>query len=396
MNCKLRCRKLYEDETYDWFSAMRFNGFYRVEKATEKAELLFHFPEENLEKENMFYDMVKVGDWFIFAPMTGKHIVLYHEKKKQVKTIPLKEEFIETLIKYAKEFKFISIAVVGTNVFFIPTLYPAIVKLDLKTMTLTYLEDWIAQVEVLPEFTKNASRKAYFFTSLVVDTQIYLPLVCSPHVIIMDGNTGAIKIEEVNGTVDGFKGIAFDGTNFWLTPSIGDCVTKWNPESKEVLSIQLSERAQQTPLIYNPVIYQDTLYIPCGLDGIPFEINIKTGAFKESALLTTVSQVESELYDEKYADMFCISLKGNCLRFISGKNSDWYRMNLDTGEVSHEPVFIEEQGLNILKRKTLLYGEKRTFGLKEFVNLMNSQESSAKEKEKAKQTVGEAILKATT
>lgn len=393
---KLSGEAVYEDEQYYWFAEMRCNGFYRVEKATMKAELLFHFPEEALDVDHLFSDMIKAGDWFVFAPFIGENIVLYHEKTKEIKTLSVKELCGDGLIGSTNNtMKFSKVLAVGNQVYFFPKRYPAIVTLDLSNMTLRYDVDWVDGVTgILPKQTAHSS--FYFFSTLRVGSQIYAPLACCPAVLLLNCETGKTSLKTLNSDVIGFSGISHENGNFWLTPTVGTTITKWIPDTETLVSYPCSQESPARPMIYNPVIYKDTLYVSCSFSGIPYELNLQTGECKESALLLQVLQAEPDLFSKKYTDLFCLRLVDNELRCISGKNLEWYTVDLETQEVKGEFLWADPVGEDILQNKPIYSIETAYFGVDDFVRLMNRPDPTVKKKEAPSHSVGAAILRATT
>lgn len=397
MEYKLSCGSLYEDETYCWFSELQFNAFYRVEKATMKPEFLFHFPEEALTQERLFGKPEKVGDWLVFSPVSAKNIVLYNLRTKEVKTLPLKKVLDARRLKFVQGYKFANIIVKETIVYLIPSTYPAIVKLDLSTMSIKYLDQWVDKVENVLAQDRNVHMNAYFTSGITSQNKILLPFACVNQLCSFNTEKESFELLEIKGDAAAFNGIAFDGFNYWLTPKIGATVTKWNPETGETQCLELENSwPDGPPIVQSPLIAGNKLQLMAGIDSRYYEVNVESGEIFFVEFVNKQMPKKQELPNFPAADMLCTRLTGNQLLYISGKTHDWYTANLETKEVTYQTVWADKVGNEIMAQKTVTISETFGCGLQDFFAFVSNPTHTLNKTGKIEETIGQKILKATT
>lgn len=390
---------IYEDEDFYWFSEFQFNAFYRVDKSTMKAELLFHFPEEELGKERLFGKVEKVGEWFVFSPTKATKIVVFHQETREIKQIPLKTPKHEGKIKYLENVKFGPPCVVGDVVYFIPTTYPAIVKLDLTTMTIDYLDNWIPPLEEKINTERNSQLNVYFLGFIKEEKNILLSCGCSNVVMTFDQETEQVEINEVIGKAEAFNGIAFDGQHYWLIPKLGANLTKWNRETGETQRISLEESwPEGPPMVVGPLFYKKKMFLSAGINSFPYEVDIESGVTKKMDSLHVLQENPKEYMHLNLSEMFNVRLVENNIHFNSGRNLNWYAYNIDTRELSCKTLPADEGGEIILREndKKIKIMEHSFRNLEDFCGFVKSRQMESQEQGSTLQTIGQTILDATT
>lgn len=407
MNYNLSCHDFYEDENNYWFSEFNFNGFYKVNKQTLKSELIFQFPNEELNKRGLFHCIEKVGHWFIFAPTWASKILLYNEISKEIKEFELKEYTENRKIKYENMPKFLEVIKYENSVFFIPSTYPAIIKLDLNTMELQYIENWINSIENILKEERKPYLNMYFAWITVNDNTIVMPLGCSNHVLLFNMINNSSELIEVKTKAIAFNSVIFDGNDYWFMPRVGGCITKWNMNSKEssCIEIPIKEDEKEKGMFNQPIVYGNKLYISSTPNSSPYIINIKTGKIeKNTVIIENILNIKKKLSTFPAGDMLCVRLKGNKLQFINGRNFCWYFIDLDTEEVESFSIEADEVGkktiLEEIIKQDIFVAETSSQGITELCNYINEftdmRNELIVEEEAPKETIGSAILKATT
>lgn len=409
LNYNLSCIDYYEDDNYYWFSELNFNGFYKVDKQTLKSELVFHFPNEDLDKGALFHCIEKIGDWFIFSPTLADRIVIYNEVTKDIKEFKLKEFNENRKIKYKNKNmpKFIEVVKYENAVFFIPFTYPSIVKLNLDSMELEYINDWIDDIDNILKDERKPYLNIYISRIITKDNIIVAPLSCSNHILLFNMITNSSELIEIKTNAVAFNSVAFDGNDYWFIPRVGGYITKWNMETQETsyIEIEVNDLQKEQGLFHQPIIYRNKLYVSSTPNISPYIIDIKTGDIKKNnVIIDKILNTKKELSTFPIADMFCTKLVGSKLNFISGRDFCWYSVDLDTDEVECRNIKADDVAKKILYdiavNKDVRVKEFKYQGIQELCNYVN-EFADERNKERAKQstakeTVGLAIIKATT
>ncbi len=396
MEYRLSCGSVFEDEQYYWFAELQFNGFYKVDKSTKKAELLFHFPEEDLAQHALFGAIKKVGDWFVFTPAVAKNIVLYNLKTEDLRSLPLKEVKGGKKISYNKNRKFSSVFIWGDSAYFIPNSYPAIVKLNLETFSLTYITKWLPGLErVLPE-ELDPRFNVFFGRGLVQGSTAILPCGCTNHVLLLNLENNSTKLIELESKASCYNAVAFDGTDFWLTPRFGGYLTKWNQETELCKTIEIGDTGELQRALFNfPLVRNSVLYLSALNNSHPYQVDLTSEVATKMEVLDESLPTSFELPNMPASDMFCSRIEGNQYAFISGRDRRWYQMDLDTQEISSFEILADEAGIKIMQEKNLKAIERPHCSIPEFCQFLYQPESNQKIAEESQGTIGEAVFRAT-
>lgn len=396
MKYKLSCSNLYEDDRYYWFSELQFNGFYKVDKKTLTPELLFHFPEEDLDAERLYTDIAKVGDWFVFCPFSAKNICLYNEKNKEIKIFSLKEFSKEKKVKYNPCMKFSSLEVNEHIIFFFPYTYTSIVKLDLNSFNLTYLDSPIAQIEQVVREKRNVFLNIYFGPSCEKEGKVYIPLACGSYIAVFYMDKMNFELHSIEGTMLAFNHVYSEGDVFYLTPQIGNDLTCWNEKTGEVRNITLSsEENVNRAIVHSPFFYKNKIYLSAGLQSAVYQVDLERMIAEKLVFVNNIFPHKYELPNLPCADMLCVRQEERLVHFISGKTHDWYTVNLETNETFFTTIWADKVGRKIMSEKSLHLFENSAVNEDVFLGFLK-QGNYQNEKKERIETVGKTIFEKTT
>lgn len=390
----LSCNSYYEDENFYWFAEQQYNGFYQVDKKTLTPELLFHFPEEEIETELLFSQVLKEGDWFVFAPQRGKQIILYHGITKEIKTIPLAPVEGEKKVKYNQNVKFSSMVSFEGKVYLFPFTYPAIVVLDLEKMTITYLTHWVDQVEKGVEEQRSSALALYFRCALLEAGKVYLPTACSKQMMIFDLKNHQVECVTVSKKEAGFNGIAFDGKHFWLSPLTGKEIVKWSPNGSEIIVLE-KELHESFYVIHSPLLWRNRLFFLAGFQHKTYEVDIDTKEVKVNALLSKELPQKQALQNLHGFMILPSYLVGTEFHFICGNDRNWYTYDLEKDVLSKKVILMDAVGVEIMRKRNVFRTEISSATLMDFCSFVVERETDGTQG-KAEMTIGEKVLRATT
>lgn len=398
MDYQLSCNSLYEDEKYYWFSEWQWNGFYRVEKTTLQGECLFHFPEEPLDKEELHQQMVKVGDWLVFCPLSGKEITAYHLVTRELKRFPLKEMSEAKNLHYARIDKFFFQCAYGNEVFFFPGSYPAIVVLHLETMDLTYYENEVTEIGALSPNPSSKLFNRYFGTGSQKGHKVYLPVACAKFLGVFDLEKKQLERIPAKGKAESFFSAEVVGDLCYLVDRDRKGVSCYNETTQEWkwipfygdVGISVEKLNNGGTFIHGSYLYA---YPWSGKDF--HKINLETGEVTPATLLLERLDSQHQYPYSFYMGMLCVRVEGDTVSFFCGKTCDWYEVHMVTEQWSKKCILANEDGQKMLSEKVWLGNESFSTDLKSYCTFVKERKPFKASEEKT-QTIGQAILEATT
>jgi hypothetical protein len=227
----------YDDGETIWFSAYLFNGLFRVDKDTWKAEYLGSFPEERPDGFGLFGGVSECNGKLFFAPMSAGKIAVYDIKTGAYERIELVAPDADGNKHFDSKCKFTDAVTVGNKVFLIPSTYPAIAVIDSIADSVVYVTDWLEGIEKIRN--ENAW---FFFGNERLGNKLFISVCCANAVLILDVEKLTCSVRPLLCEGGNYNGICYDGADFWLTPCrlINSSVklVKWNEESDKTEIIE--------------------------------------------------------------------------------------------------------------------------------------------------------------
>jgi hypothetical protein len=229
---------LHDDGTFYWFVPLMLNALFRMDKTTWKPEYMGRFPGEKTGYVGRLYSAVTAyGDKLIFAPGTAEEIAEYDKRAGTFRKIPLyphPDAHKKTHEKSLRTpyYHFIA-AVQRRNLsFFIPLLFPAIVRYDADTGAIDCFDDWLEPLSAFLDDDYTPETGAYFWRSIcVVGTKILAAAQYGNAVLEFDMENCVSVVHEVGSKRCKYNGICFDGRSYWLAPRHDGPVVRWDPET---------------------------------------------------------------------------------------------------------------------------------------------------------------------
>lgn len=228
----LRVMNLYRDGDNFWFTAANINGLFRMDKDSWTLEYMGSIPGYTPWGCSMYYTMARSGDKLYMAPFAAREIMVYDIPTGTFHGIELEEVKEELSPPYIKRWKLIDVIPYKNQVFFVPGSYPAIIKLDTVTEELTYISDWVAEVE--PYIAET--QRLYWTMACVVGSKFFAACWQANLVLEFDMENCQARIHEVGVAGDSFSSICNDGKYLWLAPAHEGDFLRWNPESHETVA----------------------------------------------------------------------------------------------------------------------------------------------------------------
>lgn len=228
----LRVMNLYCNGEDFWFTAANINGLFKMNRKSLEPEFIGSFPGYTPWGCCMYYGMAQCNDNLYLAPFAAKEIAVVNMNTRRCHTIEFEDIKEELNPPYLRRWKFIDAIAYQGNIFFIPGSYPAILKLDVETEEITYITDWIAQVE--PYIAKT--QRLYWTKACIIENKIYAVGQRANLILEFDMESCNSKVHEVGKDGDCFSAVWANEGCLWLAPKHDGEIISWNIETHEVLT----------------------------------------------------------------------------------------------------------------------------------------------------------------
>lgn len=202
-----------------YFSAMYFNGFFKLSLVTGHIEYLGRFKEEEL-KPNLHCGAYIQEDVCWFLPKFGDHIA-------RINLNTLEQRFLDIpdIIECFDEYKFKDFVVGNHEVWLIPKGLSGILRINLINEKIECFDKWPLHIVFGKECTP-------FSSAVLTDDKLIICPCDLENFMFLDTRTGHMSISEKKIPSRTYSGIAFDKYNLWLSPLTGDYIFKWNIKHK--------------------------------------------------------------------------------------------------------------------------------------------------------------------
>ena len=282
------------------------------------------------------------------------------------------------------EIRFTGMITVGEYVYYIPFAYPAIIRVDTRNLSLTYIDKWKAEID---ERIDSGSRFGYFIARqyVIKDEFLYVPFLAIAAVLKININTLDEKILYLDVESEGFSCIC-EWNNCFLLSGTGhnkDRLYLWNEDSGKVdKEWKVQETSEDYPVIKMLVSEEGDVFVfpwenwGC-YDVDIYKLNRKNLQLKKMNLLPRYEDYRETkcLWGDEVINAHWISK--DTFLFVTGRDYKWHEYNVDTKEHLEYEVFLDETDENIesrMKEYFRLMADYRKpihedeFGLKAFVN----------------------------
>ena len=221
---------VYDDGEYLWFSAINFNGLFRIKKTDMSVEFINFFPDEPIDGKRLFGCVTESNGKLFFSPFSASSIAVYDISSGSFEKIEidLRYERIST----AKLYTSFSL---NSKIYFIPCAYDAIICYNVENKKCLYYTDWMRFVDNNGEFQGQ-----YFGKAVVYGNNIYLPMMNSKELLVL--NTVSGKSTQIKDGFDKMDFICaiFKEQKIYLSP-YGEYYYTYNMERQAVECVNLYE-----------------------------------------------------------------------------------------------------------------------------------------------------------
>lgn len=316
---------LADDGRYLWYFMWDNNWLYRTDTLTNETEKVCCFDKE--EASSYLYGGIEIcGNQVIGIPRLASHIGIYRIDTREKLYI----SFNVPDDKYWKTGKFAVHIKYGNCIYMLGIRVPVILRLDLVTYELKYIDEWYQQIK--KDITEEENELPRFFWGDVYskDNIFYAPISCINAVLKFNMLDESIQIYYIGTEKNGFDTLCFDGTGFWLGASKGDRILHWVEQTQEIdrkITVLPDGFCPGKRPFMGSVLWQNQIWL------IPFQANkllrveVGTGQVSEYRIGVRNKADTEEL------QMFAYINREGELCLIDNKFRTWYCINRSNGEI---------------------------------------------------------------
>ncbi|MGN0614326.1 MAG: hypothetical protein ACI4JB_10570 [Porcipelethomonas sp.] len=205
---------VYDDGEYLWFSAINFNGLFKMKKTDTVPVLVGFFPDEPIDGKRLFSGITECNGKLYFSPLSASSIAVYDPITGLFDKIGISREFV-----ILNSCKIYSAVTKDHRIYFIPYAYNAIICYDTEEKKVSYYTDWVKLVQKDPD----CEDYYYFRKGVFADGIIYLPMICTSGLMIFDTVSEKFSLLREGFGNAQFHSVLKKGKKLYLSPFRGNC-----------------------------------------------------------------------------------------------------------------------------------------------------------------------------
>ena len=207
-----------------WFMHCHCNALCKTNITTGETLMVDTIPDEPLLEERLYSGVSEADGKLYFAPNRAKEMLTYDLRSKQLGKISYKVSKKRILSQFNRIVKY------NDCLFFLPTLYPAMVKYNLSASTIQHYYDIINNIKKNVS-TEKRDAPVFYVAGCKERESLLLTSIKSNAVAEFNMNTGQTTMFRVGNEQNTYVGIAFDGNDYWLITFENNVIVRWNRES---------------------------------------------------------------------------------------------------------------------------------------------------------------------
>ena len=359
-----------------YFPLLCQNGICRYDFQTNHCEFLTQFPHW-IEKGGALYGRMAVAEEkIIFCPQNTLNICSYNILSNCAEEI-VPAALLDNEYKVSKNGFFLDAFIWKDNAFFVPFNYQAIVKVNLATKEVSYIRDWIDEIDHRVE---QGHFHGYFGRSIQSDNIIVMPCTSADAIMLFDMDTMEHNMVPLHSGIHGFWCVAQDDEYYWLSPYECEEGVRYRIQGGASLRIHMPAKIQYPGApFHEATIVGDWVFFMPARGNHVWRVNRLTGEAVIAQDFEWIFHVDYEGFSRGWYATFSPGVYENKLFFITGKNGTWHFYDALTGQFDDFNVYIDDQiGLKLLgemlsgDKQPLFWGENIQFDLMDYLHFLPS------------------------
>lgn len=333
---------IVEDDKKIWMALSNRNGICEIDKETHSARICKVFEEESLEGEVLYCHVEKVGNYLIFSPGMASKIAVYDLECDKVSYIPLRS--IEFHCKQVQDdSKFWNIFHNNSDVYLLGYTYPAIIKINTESMDVTYITDWVKEVE---KNIGDGELSGYFGDGhAVINNIAMIPLGCMNGVLELNLENDQTKLRKLDISMKGIGGLSSaNGEHIWMVGkgSITNRVACWNIVKNSIKELEVPDMEEDVyDPFYAPICTSSKIFLMPISAPFIYEADLNLERVEKSDILgRNFKELRSALCT--WWKTMAVRLRGEWLIYVTCDDFGWHEYNVVTGERKEYYICIEE------------------------------------------------------
>lgn len=219
-----------------WFCDIYTNALCRVNVDTAEISLETMIPFDGDNRPFQYGFIAGLEDVLILAPRVSTAVMLYNITDKEFQRVEIDRQFIEKVGAFNL---FSGVEIYDGNAYLIPGRFPGILKLDLSTFEITYLEDWYEPLrQTITDF--DAGRVIFARCRCRCGNKLYLPSWQNNKLMIFDLETEKYSFWEVPVFGEMLSDLCITNDALWVALRNSNKIVKINGK-EETESIVIPE-----------------------------------------------------------------------------------------------------------------------------------------------------------
>ena len=306
------------DEFTAYASSFMFNGLFKIDVNTGRCTYISMFPEEKANGKRLHAQAVCVNGKIYFAPASAENISVYDVENEKFEVFSIHDYKGEYKF-YRPFFKFTDAVAHGSFIFFVPSTYPAVLRMRCETGEIDYYTDWMPEERMI--FRKG---------TLVKENAFYIPNTVDNAVLEFHMDSCKGSLHHIGTCNHGSWSICEAGNDYWLIPRNEGALIRWNPLDNKVKEYNnYPEGFEGNHFLFSRGYYCNGL-----VRLIPVYANMSVKISPDTGEMTENDFVKVE--------------KGEAIGFLFESKSCYYLFKQRTIEGTSEVEYIACYKLNIL------------------------------------------------
>lgn len=325
------------DGEYGWFCDVYTNTLCRINTDTASITIEAMIPFDRNNRPFQYGFIAKVGGILVLAPRSSFAVLLYDIMDKTFRRIELETKTIDKVEAYNL---FCGVKIYGSNVYLIPGRFPGIVRLNLVSMEVTYLNDWY---EPLKKKIHGFDSKRVMFArcNCRVGNKLYLPCWQGNIVMVFDLERESCSFLELSTYNGNLSSICIIDNKAWLASGSSNIIVRADREGKEIDRITL-EGIKDTSIAFLAKCGQLLYVVPTYGDSL-ICLDLETEEYKKVCdLLVEAVNVPEKLVIAKTNMLSCVKDDRERIWMYSIFDGKIYRCGSD-GNVDIYDAVLEKQ-----------------------------------------------------
>lgn len=266
---------LSEDDRCAYGAVDNFNGLVKYDLQNGRAFLIDIFPQERKDASRLFSDILKYGEWLLFAPLKAQAFVLYNIDTKEMITFDVFELLQNLNIEHSTNTEGFQLVLKEHFGYAIYRSAVAVIRFDFINKK--------AEPLMLANNSEGLGKIGLTRYRCQVGECVYIPSLDKNCIFEFDMTSELATVHPIELKRIKKKGwfaddICFDGEKFWLLGMGEKLLFSWNNETGEIIEYIHFEYAEKDIVPYGKMCIHNNRIVlfPCNSEYIAeFDLTTK-------------------------------------------------------------------------------------------------------------------------